>query len=287
MKPANRKTDISVTIVNFNTKNLLKTCLNSVLKSKGGIKIETIVVDNASVDGSAKMVEDQFPQVKLIKNKKNRYFSKAYNQAFANASGKYTLILNSDASVSPNTPRRIFDYMEANEDVGAVSVAQIDQKGKIDATCSKTPTPLIEFFESNLLGKYFRPKRLISEYRYAGWKRNTIKQVDILPGSFILVRSSILKKLKGFDEKMVLFYSDTDLCMRLKELGYKLIHLGNIKINHLKAQTVKIVSQKEIQKLALGDMLTFYKKHFGLFSWLILHVLYIPNRLYWAYVRHK
>lgn len=275
-----RRNDLSICIVNFNTKQHLKKCLTSIKKTKD-LKLETIIVDNASTDGSSEMVKHKFPQVQLIKNSKNVLFSKAYNQAFTQARGKYVLILNSDTILPPNTLKKMADFMEKHSEAAAASCKQVDENGTLDFTCSRSPTPIIEFYESSLLGKVIDKKKLLSDYRYLDWKRDTTRSVDILSGSFMLVRSDVLRKLKGFDENLKLFYSDTDLCLRMKQAGYKLYHNAGVTITHLRAQSVKKLSSWQRQKQALQDVLTYYRKHFGFLWWLFLWLSTRPDWIYW------
>ena len=273
--------DLSICIVNYNTKSQLQKCLRSIFKNTSGLNFEVLVVDNGSTDNSVKMVNTIFPKAKIIISKKNLYFSKAYNLSLKKSVGSYCLILNSDTLIPKNSLRDVFIFMQSHPDVAAASCRHVDEKGKVDKTCSRFPTPIIEFLESNILTKPFRKNSLLQKYRYSPWKRDSTKEVDVIPGSFIFIRKSVFKKIGYFDENLRLYYGENDLCARIKQIGQKKYHLGETTIIHLQSQTVKLLPQLQIFKIALEDMLYYYRKHFGYLAWLFLWIAYRANWLYW------
>lgn len=273
--------DLSICIVNYNTKQHLQKCLRSIFKNTSGLNFEVLVVDNGSADNSVKMVETTFPKVKIIVSKKNLYFSKAYNLALKKSVGTYCLILNSDTLIPKNSLRDVFIFMQKHPAVAAASCREVNENGQVDKTCSRFPTPIIEFLESNILTKPFRQSSLLKKYRYSSWRRNSTKEVDVIPGSFIFTRRSTLEKVGYFDGNLLLYYGEYDLCFRIKQVGEKIYHLGEITIIHLRSQTVKLLPQSQIFKIALEDMLYYYRKHFGFLWWLFMWIVYRPNWLYW------
>lgn len=275
------KIDLSISIVSFNTKNLLEKCLTSIFQNTKNIKFEVLVVDNGSNDGTVTMVKNKFPQVKLIKNKENLFFSKAYNQALKKASGEYILILNSDTIIPKKALEKIIEFLKKHPKIGAASCKHIDNIGRVDSTCSRSSTPKFELLESSLLGKLIDSQKTKAYFRYQGWKRDSSRQVDVLPGSFIMIRSTVLDRIGLLDENLKLFYSDTDFCLRIQQAGFALFHMGDVSITHLRAQTVNQLNPWERYKLSESDMLKFYKKHFGIFWWLFLWLAFRPNWLYW------
>lgn len=275
------KIDLSISIVSFDTKSLLEQCLYSIFRNTRGINFEVTVVDNGSKDGSLEMVEKQFPQVNLIANPKNFFYSKAHNQAVKKSQGKYILILNSDTIIPPLALQKMIQFMEAHPEAAAASCREVDENGNLDQTCSRFPTPLTEFFESSLFGKILKNQKLLSNFRYGGWKRDTTCQVDVIPGSFIFTRTSVLKKLGFFDENLVLFYSDTDFCTRTKKVGFEVYHNCDVTITHLRAQSIQKLQFWQLYQISEHDILYYYKKHFGLFWWLFLWITLRPNWIFW------
>ena len=278
---------LSITIVNYNTKNLLEQCLSSIYKNIIGLSVEVFVVDNGSSDGSTDMVIKKFPKTFLIKNSTNLFYSKACNQALKKCQGKYIAMINSDTVMLPSTLKRMYAFMEKHPDIGAASCKHVSPYGKVDNTCSRIPTPLLEFFESSLLAKPIKNRQLILYYRYGDWKRDTTREVDVLPGPFIITRSSIIKKIGMLDERIKLFYNDTDLCMRIKKAGFALYYNADCAIIHKQAQTIKKLNSWELYKCVEHDMFMFYKKYYGFFWWLFLWLAFRPNWLYWKLVTFK
>ncbi len=275
------KTDLSICIVNFNTKLILKKCLESIYKNTSGLNFEIIVIDNASTDNSQEMIKTLFPKIKITSKKTNMYFSKGYNLALKKSLGKYCLILNSDTIIPKNTLKKVFQFMESNLHIAAASCRHIDESGETDRTCSRFPTPPIEFLESSILTKLFKNASLLKRYRYKGWNRKSNKIVDVIPGSFIFIKRNILQEIGYFDEKLLLFYGENDLCARIKKIGKFCYHFSEAKITHLRAQSVNLLPKGQLYRIARHDMLYYYKKHFGATWWLLLFIALTPNWIYW------
>ncbi len=288
------KPQISIIIANYNTKNLLKKCLESIYANTKKIHFEVTVVDNNSQDGSLYMLETLFPKIVIIKNKTNVYLTKAINQGLKKAAGKYFLVLNSDIELPGRVLVKMRGFLDNNPNIGLASCRQIDKKGQMDTTCSTFPTPILEFFESNILGKYLQKKlqsenidKLLSSYRYKQWKRDTVRNVDVIPASFMIGRQSLLKKIGLFDEKFLLFYEEPDYCKRVRAAGYDVCHNGKVTVTHLKAKSVEQLPHRERAWLIEHDMLAYYKKNFGFLWWLILWIVYRPNWFWWHFLSHE
>ena len=273
--------DLSICIVNYNTKQQLQKCLRSIFKNTSGLNFEVLVVDNGSKDNSVQMVKTILPRVKIIANNKNLYFSKAYNLALKKSVGTYCLILNSDTVIPQNSLRDVFIFMQKHPAVSAVSCREVNEKGEVDKTCSRFPTPIIEFLESNILTKPFRKNSLLQKYRYSTWKRDSTKEVDVIPGSFIFIKRSTLKKVGYFDENLLLYYGENDLCLRIKKAGLSVYHNPKVTIIHRRSQSVKQLPPWQLFQITLHDMLYYYRKHFGLAWWIFLWITYRANWIYW------
>lgn len=302
--------DLTISIANYNTRGHLKNCLESIFSSVGegniiknirkrspqgkktdilknskGLKIEIFVVDNASTDGSQKMIKQEFPQINLIENPKKftRHGWRAYNQATQRAKGQFIVTMNSDILISKTTLSKMIQFLKSHPDAAAAAPRQVDKNEHLAFTCSRFPTPQIEFFESNLLAKIFKNKKLIDWYRYNGWQRNTVRKVDVISGSFFFADASKMQKVGWFDENFLLYYGENDLCLRIKKTGFHIYHNPHVTITHLQSESVKKLSSWELNKIVLNDMLYYYKKHFGIIWWLFLWFAYRPNWLYWKW----
>ena len=171
--------------------------------------------------------------------------------------------------------------MENHPEDAASSCRQVNDKGQIDKTCSLFPTPIIEFLESNILTKPLRPNKILKRYRYNDWKRNTSREVDVIPGSFMFIRKKTLEKVGYFDENLLLYYGENDLCLRIKKAGLSVYHNPKVTIIHRRSQSVKQLPPWQLFQITLHDMLYYYKKHFGLAWWLFLWITYRANWIYW------
>ena len=264
--------DITISIVSYNTKDLLERCLKSIFKYTERVKFEVIVADNASNDGTLAMVEKEFKKVRLIKNKSNKYYTGANNQALKKARGNYFLILNADTYLVDNSIKKIFDYMVKNKNVGAVEGLEIYEDGRLVPNGSKFSTPLIDFYELSFIGKGFKNKRIIDDYRIADKRRDQTFEIDVGCDAFLCVRTDILRKIGGYDTKLLLYYTENDLCLRIKNLGYSIVHLGSAKVKHEVSASAKKIGWRKFDIFYL-DLLTYYIKHGYKISGTLLFIL--------------
>lgn len=264
--------DLTISIVTYNSKELLNRCLKSIYKYTKGITFEVIVVDNASVDGTHAMVKKEFSQVKLIANKTNNYYARGNNQSLRLAKGKYFLILNSDTYFSDNSLKKMVRFMEDKTNSGAVEGLEIYENGKIVPTASLFSTPLIDFYELSLIGKRIKNKKLIRQYRISSKNRSKTFPIDVGCDAFLLVKTEILKEINGYDEKFLLYYTENDICLRIKQLGYDIVHYGEAKVYHKVSAIVNTLGWRKTD-IYYQDLLYYYKKHGYAISGTLLFLL--------------
>jgi len=271
-----KKVDLSIIILNFNTKDLLRDCLRSVLKSeKDSFRYETIVVDNASTDGSAALVKKEFLQIKLICSKKNLGFAAGNNSAISHISGHYVLFLNPDTIVFPNTFKEMINFMNSHSQAGAATCRVELLNGKLDEGCHRGfPTPWNAFCHFTRLERVFPKIKLFSGYSLSHLSLKTIHEIDACSGSFLFVRREIGDSLEWFDEDYFWYGEDVDFCYRIKQKGWKIFYVPKVKIIHykgvasgMKRQTRQIsTATEETRKKALASstevMRIFYQKHY-------------------------
>jgi len=200
--------DVSVVVVSFNTKDKLRRCLAAIEPEH-----EIIVVDNASADGSAEMVAEEFPAATLIRNPKNLGFGAANNLGMSQASSKFTLFLNSDAYASPGA---IAQLSREFEDPGVVAAGGrlLNPDGSLQQSSANRLTLWAVFCEQFYLEKLFPRSALFSPY-WNSWRHETSADVEQVMGACLMIPSEKLK----FDERFFLYVEDTDLCRRLRALG--------------------------------------------------------------------
>ena len=258
--------DLTIIIVNYNTKEYVLTCLSCIFKYKYSLIIEVWVVDNGSTDGSADNIKDAFPQVKLIENRQNYFYSYANNQALKKVKSKYFLILNSDVLLAQNTLSEMHKFMQNHSECGLANCRQVGINKKILCTSHRRHSPITQLFMLPIFYQFFKNTRLLKNFFYDGWNRRTTKQVDTIPGSFMFGRTEIFKKIGYFDASLELFYSDVDLCDRIRKEGFKIYHNGKTSVTHNVSQTLSQFPLVWIEHQSYRDMVKYYNNHFG-FLW--------------------
>ena len=265
---------LSVVIVNYNVKYFLEQCLHSVRRAMKSIDGEVYVVDNNSVDGSIKMLEEKFPEVILIANKDNHGFSKANNQAIRVSKGKYVLLLNPDTIVEDDTFRKVLAFMDEHPDAGGLGVKMIDGKGRFLPESKRgLPKPSVAFYKIFGLSKLFPRSRVFGQYHLTYLDKEKTHQVDVLSGAFMLLRRETLDKAGLLDETFFMYGEDIDLSYRITQAGYKNYYYPEARIIHYKGESTKKSSVNYVFTF-YNAMIIFARKHFTqqnarLFSFLI------------------
>jgi hypothetical protein len=225
--------NISVIIVNWNTKDLLKKCLFSVYETINFCDFEVIVVDNASSDGSAEMLAQNFPQVITINNKENRGFGTANNQAFAIMKSRYALLLNTDTMLTPGAVNKLWQFAEANSRTAIVCGQLLNADGSKQNSVAAFPTLLTLATNISLL-EYLFPKKHPSK-RY---EHKEPLEVDSAIGACMLIRKQALDESSFFDERYFFFFEETDLAYSLRQKGWQIYHVPGAFIYHLQGQSI-------------------------------------------------
>ena len=254
---------LSVVIVNYNVKYFLEQCLHTAIKAGSKLSSEIIVVDNDSVDGSCQMVEDKFPEVKLIANKENLGFSKANNQAIRIAKGEYILLLNPDTVVEEDCFQKIVEFMDKTPNAGGLGVKMIDGKGRFLPESKRgLPTPEVAFWKMFGFSKLFPHSKRFGQYHLGYLDNNQIHEVDVLAGAFMLLRRETLDKVGLLDEDYFMYGEDIDLSYRITKGGYKNYYFPETTILHYKGESTKKGSVNYV-KVFYNAMIIFAGKHFS------------------------
>jgi hypothetical protein len=256
--------DLSVCVVSFNTRDLLARALRSAAEDAGAFDHEVIVVDNASHDGSVAMVRAVFPAGRVVVNSENRFFAAAQNQALAMSRGRYLLVLNPDTEIRRGTLPTLLQYLDRNPAVGAVTAPLFFPDGPRQPTCSRFATYADLLLEHTILGLLLprRRRRRDRARRYADWDRCSEREVEVMPGSFILLRRATLDAVGGFDERLRLYFNDDDWCVRARRAGLPLVFVpvpGAVHVERASARQVPRLARR----LFFGDLVRYVQTHFG------------------------
>lgn len=219
---------VSIVIVSFQTRDLLRSCLRSIFQYPPPGSFEVFVVDNGSTDSSSDMVCQEFPQVNLICNKTNRGFGAASNQAIQKTRGEFVLLLNSDVVVLPNAVDSLVHTLRQYPEAGASGGKLLFLAGAVQPSARRFPTyGSIFFSRGSLLSLLLGVSR-----RYILPEPMHITSVDALAAAFLLVRRSVMKLIGGFDEQFFLFAEDLDLCRRIKQAGFAILYVPEAQVIH-------------------------------------------------------
>jgi GT2 family glycosyltransferase len=254
---------LSVIIVNYNVKYFIEQCLNSVREACKDIDAEVIIIDNNSVDGSVKMLESRFPEVRLIANKENCGFAKATNQGISIAKSEYVLLLNPDTVVENDTFRKCIKFMDEHPDAGGLGVKMLDGKGKFLPESKRgMPTPAVAFYKVFGFSKLFPKSHTFGKYHLTFIDKNKTSEIDILAGAFMFLRKKTLDKTGMLDESFFMYGEDIDISYRITKAGYKNYYFPETRIIHYKGESTRKSSINYVF-IFYRAMIIFAKKHFS------------------------
>ena len=249
---------LSIVIVNYNVKYFLKQCLASVYGSQrrlaDGTELEfdVWVVDNDSVDGSIEMVRAEYPQAHVIANHENAGFARANNQALAECSGELMLLLNPDTLVEADTFVRCADFMQEHPDCGGLCVKMVDGEGRyLKESKRGFPTPEASFYKISGLIRLFPRSRRIAAYYMGHLPDDTVNEIEIMPGAFLMFRRDVYNHIGGLDESYFMYGEDIDFSWRIRLAGWKNYYLPTTHIIHYKGESTK--------KGSMNYVYTFYR----------------------------
>jgi GT2 family glycosyltransferase len=257
---------LSILILSYNTRDLLKQTLASIPNQPDW---EIIVVDNASSDDSVKMLKARFPQARLILNKKNVGFAAGNNQAIAVAKGEYVMLLNSDTVVQRDAIEKLLQLLEARKDIGVITPKVLLPDGAIDLACHRgMPTPWRAFTYFSKLEQFFPGSTLLGGYHLTHEDFNSTHEVEAVSGVAMIVRKKVINEVGALDERFFFYAEDLDWCLRIRQVGWKIVYYPESVIVHFKSQSGKKNKkdkdkEKQAKKYFYDTMLQFYDKHYN------------------------
>lgn len=285
------KVDLSIVIVSWNTRDLLRECIESVCRHTKGVTIEVFVVDNASSDGSAKMVAETFPEVKLIANEVNAGFSKANNQAIRLSVGRYVALLNPDTLLIEDVFSPLVKFADENVGVGAIGPKILNADGKtIQYSCARRlPNLFFDFCRLSGLSRRFGKSRLFGGEYMGYWDHSDSRFVEALSGACMLVRKDAIDRVGMLDENQFMYGDEIDWCKRLRGAGYDVYYLSALSIIHYGGESAKF-NAVLTSVSAERSRLYYYQKHRGRgysLSFNILVCVLASMKLLWAVGRRN
>ena len=241
-EPESEAPEVSVIVVSYNTSELTLACLKSVFEQTRDHSIEVIVIDNASTDGSAQEISVNFPQLRLIASDENHGFAKANNIAVSTARGEWILLLNPDTVVLNRAIDTLVDFAIGHPEASIFGGRTLYADGSLNPTsCWNRPTLWSSFCLASGLAHLFRGSRVFDAESMGHWKRDSVREVDIVTGCFFLLRKADWIDLGGFDSRFFMYGEEADLCLRAGSKGLKCMVCPEAEIIHYggAAETVR------------------------------------------------
>ena len=294
--------DLGVVIVNWNTRDLLKKCLDTVFASAGDFTFKVVVVDNASTDGSPAMVREFFPQVELIVNAVNGGYSYGNNVGLralgyhgvgevSPDAPRYALLLNSDTETPPDAFFQMVQFMDSRPEVGIAGPKILLKDGSLDLACRRSfPSPAVAAYHFSGLAKLFPKSRRFARYNLTFADPEQELEVDSVVGAYMQVRREVIEAVGLLDETFFMYGEDLDWAFRAKAAGWKVIYHPEVTIWHVKKASTR--QSQKAQFEFYRAMLIFYRKHFrkttplGLHLLVLLGLLLKGGRGLWKEIRH-
>jgi N-acetylglucosaminyl-diphospho-decaprenol L-rhamnosyltransferase len=252
---------VSVVVVSWNTQSLLRECLASALVAAEelGRGVEVIVVDNASHDGSADMVESEFPTVRVIRNRTNAGFAAATNQGLRQSRGRYQLLLNPDTKASAAFLRILVEFLEGRPEAGAVGPRIVGKDGELQVSCFPLPTVGRELWRLHHLDRLYA----LAAYPQDVAGSHTPQRVESVQGSCMLLRREALQQIGLLDERFFIYTEEIDLCRRLVDGGWTIYWVPQANIVHYGAASTAQVGARMFLELYRSKV-QYFRKHGGI-----------------------
>lgn len=289
------KTDklISIIFVSYKTKDLLKTCIDSVKNKTADVNYEIIVVDNNSDDGSVEMIKNHFPEIILIESKNNLGFAGGNNLGFAKASGDFILLLNPDAVLTENVIGKAFSILNSNSSIGILGGKILDMNGQENLAARRFPSVIRLALMRTGISKKLKLENSLLGMDYKKEKMKDVTEVDWVSGAFLMMRKKVLDQQKKMDDRYFLYYEEVDFCRQAKKNGWKVIFSPEIFILHVGGGSSKKTGKKmsasgaQLLDIRINSEIKYFLKNKGMFSAAVLltfeylhyGIKYIKNKL--------
>ncbi len=237
----NNNIELSIIIVNWNTKQLLLDCLDSLYKYMPPVRTEVFVVDNASTDGSVEAVTRAFPDTQVVVNAKNWGFARANNVALKRMRGKYAVLLNSDTLFRESTLKDLFVFMEGHPDAGMCGPQLLNADGSKQKSTGEFPRLMTEFVSKKIV-RLISPETQARGGNHAGSDNSLPIAVDFISGACMMVRKTAIDEVGMLDEDYFFLYEEIDWCYRMHRRGWQVYNIPQVSLYHLGGQSMREIN---------------------------------------------
>ncbi len=260
--------DLGIVIVNYNTRDLLRRCLETVFASEG-VSFRLCVVDNASTDGSAAMVARDFPQAHLIANEENLGYPAANNQGLRamgfergqRGEARYALLLNPDTELPPDALAKMTAFLDAHPEAGIAGPRLVRPDGSLDLACRRAfPSPEVSFYRLTGLSRLFPRSRRFGRYNLTYLPEDETAEVDSVVGAYMQVRAEAIEQVGLLDESFFMYGEDLDWAFRVKAAGWKVYYYPEVTVLHVKRASSRRSGRAQVEFWRAMEV--FYRKHY-------------------------
>ncbi|GAB4473070.1 MAG: glycosyltransferase family 2 protein [Anaerolineae bacterium] len=285
--------DTGIVIVSWNTRELLRRCLESVYASSGPVTFRVVVVDNGSADGSAEMVREAFPQAAVLSGHGNVGYPAGNNlglrllgyaepgQPTAPDAPRYAILLNPDTEIPPDALAKLVAYMDAHPEIGVIGPRLYLRDGSLDLACRRSfPTPEVSLWRLIGLAKLFPKSRRFARYNLTYLDEYATAEVDSVVGAFMMVRRECIERVGLMDERFFMYGEDLDWAKRIKEAGWKVVYYPEVEVLHVKRAASR--QSKQAQFEFVRAMLLFYRKHYQSETPFLTHLAVLAGLALWG-----
>lgn len=225
--------DVVVIIVNWNTRDELRACLQSLFaEPRPAVRCEVWVADNASTDDSVRMAAREFSEARLERMAQNIGFVRANNRVIEKTESRFVFLLNSDAFIHPGALDTLVAWADAHPEAGIVGPKVLNLDGTLQMSCRRFPSLGAGFFRNTLLGRFFPTNKYAADYLMSEFDHRTARAVDWVSGCAMLIRRTLIDEIGAFDERFVAYCEDVDLCRRAAGTGRKVVYLPDAVVTH-------------------------------------------------------
>jgi GT2 family glycosyltransferase len=266
---------LSIIIVSWNVADLLRACLRSIDENRGGLDVEVIVVDSASGDGSAAMVETEFPWVTLLACTENVGFPRGNNLGIERANGRYLLLLNPDTVVLDDALPKMVAFARENPGIGVLGSQLLNRDGTVQSSRRRFPTLTTAFFESTWL-EPIAPRRILERYTVQDRPDDEIQDVDWVMGACMLAPQEVVQQVGGLDEAYFMYSEELDWCRRIKDAGWRVVYFPEARVIHYIGQSSEQAATARHINFQQAK-LRYFRKYHGRFSALVLRLFLLLN----------
>lgn len=257
------KIDVSIIIISWRMRHLLEKCLITLYQFTTDLEYEIILIDNNSSDGTIEMVEENFPNVHLIKNIENRGVAPARNQGLKLAKGKYILILDADMELIENSLLKLYQFMEEHSECGMVGAKLVDSKKNLQYSCKRFPSVTTLILRRLEHFSIVKRSGILKYHLMKEWRHDSIREVDYLIGACQFIRRDIIDKVGFYDDKIFYGPEDIDFCLRIWKSGWKIYYFPFTEIIHYEQRITKKNPFSFISLKHLFGVIYIFRKYHG------------------------